>query len=133
MDPLSLTFLSVPCSCCASAGSAVAHSARSSSVAVALSVAVNVMGRRPFRWCGSPGFGGAGRRWRLAAGLGNGHHLQQVPGRILEVEAAPAAPPVDPAVVGLVGLAAVGEAAGLHAAEDRLVLGVAHVECVVLA
>src|SRR5688572_16288116 len=69
----------------------------------------------------------------LAARLGNRHDLEQVARGILEVEAAPAPPPVDPAVVGFVGLAAVRDPAGLHPAEDRLVLRVAHVERVVVA
>src|SRR5262245_52448195 len=68
----------------------------------------------------------------LAARLGNRHDLEEVPRGILEVEAAPAPPPVDPAVGGLVGLAAVGEPPGLHAGEDRLVLRVLHVERVVV-
>src|SRR5437667_3056694 len=74
-----------------------------------------------------------GRLSHLAPRLGHGHDLQQVAVRVLEVEAAPASTGVDLAVRVAVWPAAVWDAFGLRPSKDRVELGVADMEGVVMA
>src|SRR5437879_1781468 len=65
--------------------------------------------------------------------LRRGHQLEHVAVRVLEVDASAAVPIVELAVVETPGRAAVSDAGFLHAAEDCVEFGVAHVEGVVMA
>src|SRR5581483_11326725 len=60
-------------------------------------------------------------------------HLQHMPRGIAEVESAPALPAVDLAVLERKGAAAIGDAFLLDAGEDRVELGLADLERVVMA
>src|SRR5712691_5702090 len=65
--------------------------------------------------------------------LRHGHQLEHVAVRVLEVDAPAAVPIVELAVVETPRRAAVSDAGFLHAAEDCVEFGVAHVEGVVMA
>src|SRR5690349_13544843 len=64
--------------------------------------------------------------------LRHSHQLEHVPVRVPEIDAAPAVPVVELAIVDAPGRAAVSEASLFYSAKDRIEFGIAHMESIMV-